>query len=291
MPMLLEKNYKVIIFTRHNDRQSKNDNCSFAKWDTNNFTYDKNAIAEADYIINLAGAGVADKRWTDERKELIYDSRFNSDFTLVKALTEVPNKVSAVISASAIGYYGADNAKGPFVEDDPPGQGFLAKVCTDWERVISNAEELQKRVVILRTGVVLDADSGAYKEFANPLKFRVATVLGNGKQMISWIHMKDMCSAYIRAIENENMSGIYNACAPHPVSNEELVTTIARKKFGRTFLKMKVPAFILKIALGQMAEEALLESATVSCEKLISSGFQFRFKTIEEAVEDLESQH
>lgn len=289
VPMLLKKNYRVIIFTRRNKR-SDNPNCTYATWDPDEFSYDKNAIEEADFIINLAGAGIADKRWTDKRKDLVYDSRINSDITIVKAISEVPNKIRAVVNASAIGFYGADKGKLPFVENDPPGEGFLSKVCNDWERMITNVTELQKRLVILRTGVVLDKTGGAYKEFSNPLRFRLAAVLGNGKQIISWIHIHDMCLAYIEAIENENMSGIYNTCAPNPVSNEDLVTSIAKEKYGNAFLKMKVPAFILKIALGQLAKEALLESATVSCDKLLQSGFQFQFHTIEDAVKDLESQ-
>lgn len=288
VPELLARNYRIIIFTRDADRRSDSPDCRYAEWKPSELFYDKQAVAEADYIINLAGAGIADKKWSEERKQIIYDSRINSDLTIIKALSETENRVRAVVSASATGYYGHDKERGePFVEDDPPGRGFMANICRDWERPLAHITELQKRLVILRTGVVLDKTSGMYHELAMPLKFRLATVLGTGKQMISWIHIADICRAYIHALENERVEGIYNACAPEPVSNDALVTEIATQKYGRLFLKMKVPAFLLKMIFGQMAEEALLISATVSSKKLEQSGFLFSFKNISGAIHDI----
>lgn len=287
---LLEKNYKVIILSRKITwQQPVNGNLFYAEWDVRNQTIDKEAIERADYIIHLAGAGVAEKRWTKKRKEEIVNSRVKSGELLVKALQEITNKVKAVISASAIGWYGADpvipNPK-PFREDDPADSSFLAKTCMRWENSTEPITQLGKRSVKLRTGIVLSKEGGALKEFEKSLRFGIAAILGNGRQVISWIHIDDLVRLYIAAIEDDNMRGAYNAVAPKPVSNKELMLQLARIKKGSFFIPVYIPSFALKIVLGEMSIE-VLKSATVSCDKIHYSGFTFLYPTIEAALKNL----
>ena len=287
---LLEKNYKVVILSRGLvGEQPDTSNPSYAKWDINSQQIDKAAIGNADYIIHLAGAGVADKRWTKKRKQEILDSRVKGSELIVKALQEVPNKVKAVISASAIGWYGSDpvipNPK-PFREDDPNDNEFLGETCKLWEESLAPIKNMGKRLVKLRTGIVLSKDGGALKEFKNPLRFGVAAILGSGRQVISWIHIDDLVRLYIAAIEDQNMNGVYNAVAPGPVSNKKLTLQLARIQKGKFFIPVHVPSFVLKIVLGEMSVE-VLKSATVSCDKVHYCGFVFLFPSIEAAIANL----
>lgn len=289
MPQLIAKGYDVIILTRQKNKRSQIPHLYYAYWDMEQQTIDENAIKKADYIIHLAGANVAEKRWTTKRKKEIEESRTKSGALLVKALTEIPNKVQAVVSASAIGWYGPDmqifNAKS-FVETDPPANDFLGTTCQQWERSILPVMELDKRLVILRTGIVLSTNGGAYAEFKKPLQFGIAAILGSGEQIVSWIHIEDIVSLYIYAIENKNMQGIYNAVVPEPVSNKQLILSIAKAK-GGIYIPIRVPAFVLKTVLGEMSIE-VLKSATVSSEKVASAGYSFLFPNIKVAVENLE---
>jgi len=289
---LLEgKGYEVILLTR-----SKTPIKGQAHWDINAGTIDATAIAAADYIIHLAGAGVADKRWSTARKQEILDSRTKSSALLVKALTETPNKVKAVISASAIGWYGPDQNNGVnhlaaqgFVETDPSYPDFLGTTCAAWEASIApvTSPGLQKRLVCLRTGIVLSKQGGALKEFLKPLAVRMAAVLGNGKQMISWIDVRDLAKMFVYAIEHENLSGSYNAVAPSPVSNKTLTQTLASVLYGKFYITTYVPSFILKIMLGEMSIE-VLKSTTVSAQKIQDAGFVFDYPEITKSLSSLD---
>lgn len=287
---LLGKNYTIIILSRE-IRNSKPEirNLSYAQWNIKDQTIDNDAIAKADYIIHLAGAGVADKRWTKKRKQEIVDSRVKSSELIIKALKEKANNVKAVISSSAIGWYGADTSipnADPFTEDDPADNGFLGSTCLQWENSLEPITKLNKRLVKLRTGIVLSDDGGAFKEFIRPMRFGIAAILGSGKQIISWIHIDDLVQLYITAIENDNINGVCNAVAPNPVSNKELTLQLARIKKGKFFIPVYVPSFILKLILGEMSIE-VLKSATVSCEKIQHAGFSFLYPSIDVALKDL----
>jgi uncharacterized protein len=285
---LLEKGYTVIILSRQAGKKSAVANLSYAAWDADKQTIDEEAIDSADFIIHLAGAGVADKRWTKKRKQEIIDSRVNSSRLIVDSLKTISNKVKAVISASAIGWYGADPAipnPKPFEENCPADETFLGNTCKLWEESIEPVTQLGKRLVKLRIGIVLSKEGGALSEFKKPLQFGVAAILGNGKQIISWIHIDDLVRMFIASIENSGMNGVYNAVAPVPVSNEELTIQLAksRKQF---FIPVHVPSFILKLMLGEMSIE-VLKSATVSSNKIELTGFSFKFPTVTTALSNL----
>jgi uncharacterized protein (TIGR01777 family) len=291
--LLLQKGYEVVLLTR-----STVSKVGYAHWDINAGTIDTTAIAEADFIIHLAGAGVADKRWSVARKQEILDSRTKSSALLVKALQETPNKVKAVISASAIGWYGPDNTNGDnniasqgFVETDSSYPDFLGTTCAAWEAsiepVTANTNGLQKRLVCLRTGIVLSKQGGALKEFLKPLAVRMAAVLGNGKQMISWIDVRDLAKMFVYAIEHENLSGSYNAVAPSPVSNKTLTQTLAKVLYGKFYITTYVPSFVLKIMLGEMSIE-VLKSTTVSAQKIQDAGFVFDYPEITKSLSSLD---
>ena len=296
--MLADSGYHVIILSRNPLQTAKEHDYKgrqghfrdtgriyYSRWDIDKQYIDPSAIAEADHIVHLAGAGVAEKRWTESRKREILESRTRSSELIVKALREQPNKVRTVVSSSAIGWYGPDKGH-PFVETDPHADDFLGSTCGAWERSISGVTSLGKRLVILRTGIVLSDRGGALAEFRKPLRAGVAAVLGTGDQVISWIHLEDLCRLYLHAIEDKQMSGVYNAVTPNPTTNKELTELLSRRVTSGRAFTMKVPAFALKIALGEMSVE-VLKSARVSSAKVESSGFRFVYPRLDRAIESL----
>lgn len=284
---LLAKGYKIIILTRH-AKPSSDNRIVYKEWNIQTGQLDKSAIEQADYIIHLAGANVAEKRWTVARKKEIVDSRTKSGALLVKALAEVPNKIKAVVSASAIGWYGADgqlpNPK-PFVETDKADDGFLGRTCALWEEAIQPVAGLGKRLVTFRIGIVLSNEGGAYVEFKKPLTAGAAAILGSGHQVISWIHIDDLVNLFVTAIEDEALHGVYNAVAPGPVTNKELIMEMAKMR-NKFFLPFHVPEFALKLALGEMSTE-VLKSATVSSGRIEATRFQFLYPAIQDALKSL----
>jgi len=284
---LIKKGYKVIILSRSVNDKKASEHVSYAAWDVKKQQIDLEALHAADYIIHLAGAGVVEKKWTDAYKKEIVESRTESSRLVYESLKNNTNKVKAVVSASAIGWYGADAMPvKPFTETDAPENSFLGNTCKLWEESIEPVEVLGKRLVKLRTGIVLSNDGGALVEFKKPIKLGAAAILGNGKQMVSWIHIDDLCNLFIAGIEKENLSGSYNAVAPNPVSNKTLTITLAKAMKGKFFIAMHVPSFVLKIMMGQRSME-VLKSTTVSCKKILDTGFAFIFNNIEEAITDL----
>jgi uncharacterized protein (TIGR01777 family) len=284
---LLAKGYYVIVLTRQ-QKQSSRAHFSFAQWDLNKGWIDPSAIAAADYIIHLAGEGVADKRWTTARKKAILDSRVNSSALLVKTLKENPNKVKAIVAASAIGWYGPDNEKSKqsgFVETDPVDSSFLGDTCQQWEESMHPIQAMGIRLVTIRIGIVFNKMGGALAEFMKPAKLGAAAILGDGQQMVSWIHQQDLNRLMLFALETEQVEGIYNAVAPDPVNNAILTKAIA-KRFHTWAIPFHVPSFILKIMLGEMSVE-VLKSAKVSASKILAAGFSFDYASMDEALDDL----
>ncbi|MBA2250760.1 MAG: TIGR01777 family protein [Chitinophagaceae bacterium] len=284
---LNDKGYAVIILTRKKNELSLDPMIQYANWDIEMQKIDGEAISNADYIIHLAGAGVMDKRWSAKYKTEILESRTKSSALILKGLRENNNKVKVVVSTSAIGWYGEDpkplqNKKG-FIETDPPDKNFLGETCRLWEESIAPVTDMNIRLAKLRLGIVLSNDGGALEEFKKPLRFGIAAILGSGKQMISWIHIEDVCRMFLYAIENE-ISGSFNAVAPEPVTNKKLTLTLAGKLRKQFYIPVHVPQFILKLMLGQRSIE-ILKSATVSCEKIKKEGFIFLYPSIEAALD------
>ncbi len=284
---LLAKGYHVIVLTRQ-QKQSSRAHFSFAQWDLNKGWIDPTAIAAADYIIHLAGEGVADKRWTAARKKAILHSRVNSSALLVKTLKENPNKVKAIVAASAIGWYGPDNEKSKqsgFVETDSVDSSFLGDTCQQWEESMHPIKLMGIRLVTIRIGIVFNKMGGALAEFMKPAKLGAAAILGDGQQMVSWIHQQDLNRLMLFALETEQVVGVYNAVAPDPVNNIILTKGIARR-FHTWAIPFHVPSFILKIMLGEMSVE-VLKSAKVSASKIVAAGFSFDYATMDQALDDL----
>lgn len=280
---LLNRNHDVIVLTRSPEKYSNTSRLSYVKWDTEKQTIDGDAVTKADFIIHLAGEAIADKRWTTKRKRQIAESRVNGSALLVKALRENVNNVKAVVSASGIGWYGWQMSDAPFEETDPAAEDFLGATCKEWEASIDPVISLGKRLVKFRTGIVLSKEGGAMKEFKKPLRFGIASILGNGKQVMSWIHIDDLVRLYIFAIESERVNGVYNAVAPHPATNKKFIIQLARTMRGRFYVPIFVPSFILKTIYGELSVE-VLKSAAVSCKKIKGEGYHFLYPSLTAAL-------
>jgi uncharacterized protein (TIGR01777 family) len=286
---LMSNNHQVVIFTRGRTVSGPAGGLSYIHWNPEKNEIDRQAIADADYIFNLAGAGIAGKRWTDRRKKELTDSRVKSTSLICATIAENPQKLKALISASATGWYGTDPVSPnpvPFKEDAPHAPDFLGELCYQWEQSLQPLRTLGKRVVILRTGIVLSPTGGALEEFIRPLRVGVKTLMGGGQQVISWIHLEDLVGLYLAAMEQESFSGIYNAVSPNPVTQKDLMDKLARAAGKKTFAALRIPAFVLKMALGEISSE-LLKSTTVSCEKVTRTGFEFNWPEISRALENL----
>ncbi|MDB2384994.1 TIGR01777 family oxidoreductase [Polaribacter sp.] len=272
--LLLEKQHDVVILSRNPKKKNE------YKWDISKNYIDEDAFINVDYIIHLAGAGVANKRWTDKRKQLIIDSRVQTANLLFKKIKENQIDLKGFISASGSNYYGAKTSEKIYTEDDNSGNDFLGKVCVAWENAALQFEQLGIPVTILRTGVVLSQKGGALQKMITP----VISPLGSGEQYMPWIHIDDLCEMYAHCV-TQNCADIYNAVAPDFNTNKEFSKKLA-KAVKRPFLPIKVPAFILKIILGELAV-ILLEGSRLSSKKIEKKGYVFQFNSLEKALANL----
>ena len=261
--LLTEKNHEVRILSRN----PKNEN-EF-KWDFSKGFVDDKAIENIDYIIHLAGAGIADKRWTKERKEVIVNSRVataNLIFDKIK-VQNIPLK--GFISASGSNYYGAQTTAKVFKESDAVGSDFLGRVCRKWEAAANQFKELNIPVTILRTGVVLSKTGGALEKMRTP----IISPLGSGNQYMAWIHIDDLCNLYIKAVE-EDFEGVYNTVSPEFHTSRTFSKTLA-KAIKKPYLPIAVPGFLLKLVFGELAI-ILLHGSRLSSDKIKEKGFIFK---------------
>jgi len=280
--LLTAQGYKVVIFTRTPTKHPELPHVKYSFWDAERNACDNTYFPSMVAFINLAGAGIADKRWTDKRKKEIVESRVIGTTFMIQQLKAYAPQCTTFISASATGYYGADdNGTPPFTEDSPPYTDFLANTCIQWEAAAKNAQDTM-RLVILRFGIVLGKEHGAFAEFTKPMSFGIMPILGSGSQIVSWIEVDDLANMICHAIEHEQLKGIYNAVSPQPVTHKELVKTIAHTK-GGIKIPAPVPAFALKLVLGELSTE-VLKSVTVSAKKITDTGFTFHYPDIKSAV-------
>lgn len=287
---LIDRGYDIIILTREKDKASDNPKISYSQWSVKDQKIDAKVVKKADHIVHLAGAGVMDKKWTDDYKKTIIDSRVKSAELMLRCLKENDNHLKTFVSSSAIGWYGKDTdpllRKDGFTETDPPSNDFLGETCVLWEAASGPVTALGARLVKLRTGIVLSNNGGAFKEYKTPLNFGVASILASGNQAVSWIHIDDLCRMYCEAIENTFLSGSYNAVAPEPVSQKSLILKLGQKMRRKFFIPVYVPAFMLKLIFGKRSIE-ILKSTTVSNKKIKAAGFTFLYPSIDSALDEL----
>lgn len=255
------------------------------QWDIEKGFIEEAAIQNNDYIIHLAGAGVAEQTWTEKRKQEILNSRTQSTELLAKYLKNTFHSIQHFISASAIGIYGLDTGDTLLTEDSPIGNDFLAEVTKAWENSIDLIADLGIRTVKLRIGIVLSSEGGALAKIAQPIHWGLGAALGSGKQYMSWIHIDDLCRMIMYLLENEQFNGIYNAVAKHPATNAEFTTKVA-KVLKKPLLLPNVPNFALKLMLGEMAN-IVIGGNKVSAKKIEATGFQFQFDDLTTALQDL----
>jgi uncharacterized protein (TIGR01777 family) len=281
---LVADNHEVIILSRHPERVANLPvSVKVEHWDGRSAAGWGHLADGADVIVNLAGENIAADRWTAERKRRIRESRVNAGRAVVEAVEAATNKPKVVIQASAVGYYGARGLE-EVIEETPPGDDFLAQVSTDWEDSTAPIEELGVRRVIIRTGVVLSPEDGAFPKMVLPFKFFAGGPLGSGRQWLPWIHLADEVAAIRFLIEHETASGPFNLTAPNPLTNAEFGRVLG-KVLKRPSL-LPTPSLALRLAFGEMST-VLLDGQRALPQQLQQMGFVFRFPKSEAAVADL----
>lgn len=237
-------------------------------------------ISDIDAVINLAGESIASGRWTKARKERILSSRIDTTHAIVQSMKNANPKPKILISASAIGYYGAYGDE-YVTEDTPSADDFLANVCKAWEAEALKAEELGVRVVTVRIGGVLESDGGALPKMIIPFKFFLGGPVGSGKQWFSWIHRDDIIGIIKYALENESVSGPVNLTAPQPVTNKEFSSALGRALHRPS--RLAVPGFMVKLTLGELGN-ILLTGQRVLPDKALKAGYQFKYPDVDGAL-------
>lgn len=255
-------------------------------WNPDKGEMDGRALEGVDAIIHLAGAGIAEKRWTDSRKEELIQSRVQSSQTLYQALKQHSHQVKTLVSASGIGYYGADTGEKLCEENSEPGHDFIASCTQAWESSLQGIEGLGIRVVKFRIGLVMGNGGGIFPVLQKPIRWFVGANIGTGKQWQSWIHLQDLISMFQWALQEKSMNGVYNAVAPEPLRQSDLNKQLARAMHRPLFLPA-VPAFVLRLVLGEMALLVTGGNLVSSNRIQKEAGFSFRFVRFSEALKDL----
>ena len=253
-------------------------------WDPDVGSIDTLRLEGLDAVVHLAGESIATGRWTAEKKARIRESRIRGTRLLCESLARLGQPPKALVSASAIGYYG-DRGDEILREESGPGTGFLAEVCKEWEAATGLAIQKGIRVVHLRIGVALSAVGGALAKMLFPFRMGLGGVIGSGRQFMSWIALDDLVGSIAYALTTDAIRGPMNAVAPHPVTNREFTRTLGRVLARPTLFPM--PAFAARLAFGEMADELLLSSTRVEPVRLSSAGYQFRYPTLEIALRHL----
>ena len=280
---LLKNNIEVVHLTR--SKSSKNDVKNYL-WNWQKNEIDENCFIGVTHIIHLAGAGIAEKAWTQKRKEQIVKSRVLTTRLLYSKITQLNLPISAFIAASAVGIYGAQISEKVFNEEDQPFEDFMGNCCKQWENSVDKFEKTC-RVVKLRLGVILDKNQGALPKIANMVKNGIGSPLGDGQQFMPWIHIEDAVNIFFESILNEKISGTFNTVSNDYITNSELT-----KKIGKVFNKKiwlpNVPSFVLKFLYGEMSD-TILKGVKVSNEKLKKIELKLKYEKIEDALLEIYS--
>jgi len=277
---LLEKEkYEVVHLSR-----SRNAGARFRsyRWDPETGYCDKDAFKDGDTIIHLAGANIGEKPWTSRRKRVIISSRTETARLIYDASVASGIRPDAFITASGKDYYGCGISEKIFGETDPPGTDFMAETCRLWEAAADSFEAAGVRVVKIRTALVLAGKGSAISKLVAPARAGLIVRLGPGRQYFPWIHIDDLCNIYLKAVSDNTMSGPYNASAPGHITHDMLMSVIARQKHLPVFLP-HVPQWLLHLILGEMSV-VLTTGTRVSPDRLIRSGFEFRYADIDKAL-------
>ena len=280
---LKENNIPVAHLTRTKNSKA---GVKTYEWNWAKNQIDDNALNDVTHIIHLAGAGIADKPWTMSRKRLIVKSRVLTTRLLRSACKKKNIKLDAFISASGIGYYGALTTDTIFTEKDERGDDFVAECCVQWEREAQKFEETS-RVVLLRTGIVLSKDGGALEKLSKPIKMGFGSAIGSGDQYMPWIHVNDIVDMYFQSIINSSITGIFNAVSDEHVTNKEFTLQLASNMKKKVWLP-NVPAFMIKLLLGEMSE-IILNGSRVSNQHALDNGFKIEFNKLDNALKNLYS--
>ncbi|MEN2414795.1 TIGR01777 family oxidoreductase [Flavobacterium mesophilum] len=278
--VLIDNGFSVSILSREERKDTPS--ITYYKWDLKKNFIEKEAILKADYIVHLAGEGIVEKRWTKKRKRAILESR-TKPIELIFSILEENNKtLNGFISASAVGIYGAVTSHKICIEETPPANDFLGRTCQEWESKIDKINTLGIRTVKVRTGIVFGKDEGFLKKVVPSFKAGFGAVLGTGKQYLPWIHIDDLSEIYLKAIIDEHMHGAYNACITDNTTNFGFSKTLATI-LGYSIWLPKIPAFFLKLTLGEMSK-AVLKGQRVSSQKIQKTGFEFQFTDLEKTL-------
>jgi len=277
----LSTNYTIRFLTRNPKKTNE------FLWNVENNIIDPKAFIGVEHIIHLAGASVAEKRWTNNRKKVIFSSRINSAQLILRELEKNKLTIKTFVSASAVGYYGCTTTEKILTEDSPKGNDFLSDVCQQWENAaqLFKSKNIAARVAILRIGIILQKDDGALKKMTLPIQLGIGSALGSGEQYVPWIHIEDLSQLFKFTLENNQMNGIFNAVAPEHITNKKLTKDIAIK-LHRKIILPKTPTFILRLIFGEMAV-ILLEGSRVSSKKIIDLGFNFKYNNLKEALNNI----
>jgi len=255
------------------------------KWDLSTNYIDPAAFDGVEAVIHLAGAGIIDKRWTNSYKKEISDSRVKSSALLFDSLSKNNYKIKTLVGASAVGYYGSAESEHTYTETDSAGNDFLSEVCKIWEKSYTPFLEAGIRTSIIRTGIVLSKNGGAYAKMVPPFKFGLGAALGSGRQYFPWIHMDDLVGIFVHTLFNEKTHGPYNAASTEPVTNKQFSQSLA-KSLHKPFFLPNVPAFALNLVLGESAV-TVTRGVKISNEKIKKSGYRFQYDALEKALENL----
>lgn len=283
--LLIKNNHEPLWLSREEGRLN---NIQKYKWDLSKSYINEKAFENVAHVIHLAGAGIADKHWTEAYKKEIIDSRTKSSELLFSYISKNNYPIKTLVGGSAIGYYGASQSDVVFTEKDKAGDDFLAQSCVLWERSYKPFSQAGIRVPVIRTGVVLSNKGGAYPKMAMPFKYGFGAAIASGNQYFPWVHIHDLASIFIEALFDQKLNGVYNGVASELVTNKQFSKQLAAS-FHKPFFLPHVPELILKVAMGESAV-MVTEGLKISNQKIKDTGFKFKFDTVAEALKDLADQ-